>query len=115
MNWIQKKNLCKLIATVLTIIAIITIALASCGAGQSKEPEIVTVSEESKLEYCGVEEYEVGPFETLSHIAVKYIPSDEYMQQWIKDVQKLNGRKNTTIYVGETIKVYVCEREVTNE
>ena len=115
MNWIQKKNLCKLIVTVLTVIAIITIALASCGAGQSKEPETVTISEESKLKYSGIEEYEVGPFETISHIAVKYIPSDGYMQQWIKDVQKLNGRKNSTIYVGEVIKVYMYEREVPNE
>jgi len=111
MNWIQKKNLCKLIATVLTVIAIITFALVSCGAGQSEEPETVTISEESKLKYSGIEEYEVGPFETLSYIAVKYIPSDEYMQQWIEDVERLNGRKNTTIYVGEVIKVYVYEKQ----
>jgi hypothetical protein len=59
-----------------------------------------------KILYSGVEEYKVGCFETLSDIAVKYIPSDAYMNDWIADVKRLNGRKTNDIYFGETIKVY---------
>lgn len=88
------------------IMLVVVISLASCGSGKKK---VVEVKEEQRIEYAGTEEYEVGPFETLSHIAAKYIPSDEYMSQWISDVKRLNGRKTTDIYSGEVIKVYVCK------
>lgn len=63
-----------------------------------------------RAEYVGVVEYEVKSFDTLSKIACDYIPSDRYMETWIRDVQKLNGRKNSTIYFGEVIKVYECKK-----
>ena len=90
------------------IIFIIAISLFSCGSSK-KEKEIVLETEtEQKQEvfYAGVENYEVDCFETLSDIAVKYIPSDEYMSDWIADVKRLNGRKTNDIYFGEVIKVY---------
>jgi len=108
MNWKQKKKLLRAVATIFAIMFIISFAFVSCGSSEKSE---VTCEQEEyqRIKYCGVELYEVGPFETLSHIAVKYIPSDKYMQQWIEDVQRLNGRNNSTIYSGEVIKVYVCE------
>ncbi len=104
----QKKKFISSTAAVFVIMLIILYAFVSC-AGTEKKEVLAEVQEEQRIEYVGVEEYEVGPFETLSHIAVKYIPSDKYMQQWIKDVQRLIGRENSTIYSGEVIKVYVYE------
>lgn len=92
--------------TIALILLVMVISLASCA---STEKEVNEVKEEQRLEYAGVEEYEVGPFETLSHIAAKYIPSDEYMYEWICDVERLNGRKTSDIYFGEVINVYVCK------
>lgn len=86
------------------IIFIIFISFVSC-ASKEKQVTIQQV-ENPKIEYSGTEEYTVEPFDTLSAIAVKYIPSDEYMQKWINDVKRLNGRKTNDIYFGETIKVY---------
>lgn len=96
----------KTFISIALIVLIVGISLACCGSG---EKTVIVSEEEQRIEYLGVEEYEVGPFETLSHIAVKYIPSDEYMSQWISDVKRLNGRKKSDIYVGEVIKVYVCK------
>ena len=108
MNWKQKKRFTRITAIAFAIMLIILYAFVSC-AGTEKKEVVVEHQEEERIDYAGVEEYEVGCFETLSHIAVKYIPSDKYMQQWIKDVQRLNGRNNSTIYSGEVIKVYVCK------
>ena len=89
---------------------IITVVLfacfASCGNKCKSEMEKEQETKVEKILYSGVEEYEVGCFETLSDIAVKYIPSDVYMNDWIADVKRLNGRKTNDIYFGETIKVY---------
>lgn len=107
MTWNQKKRFMRITATVFAMMFILVFAFASCG---SSEKEITyECREEQKIEYAGIEEYEVGAFDTLSHIAVKYIPSDAYMQEWIEDVKRLNGRDNSTIYFGEVIKVYVYE------
>ena len=100
-----KKTFCILSAVLISI----SVIRATKGKEPTAEQEKVTAVTENIISYAGVEEYEVGPFETLSHIAVKYIPSDDYMQQWIEDAQRLNGRKNSTIYFGEVIKVYVYE------
>lgn len=90
----------------LLIILIILISLLSCG--NSKNDIVVENKTESiqEISYSGIENYEVGCFETLSDIAVKYIPSDKYMSDWIADVRRLNGRKTNDIYFGEVIKVY---------
>jgi hypothetical protein len=108
MNWKQKKKFLRATITVFAIMLIILYAFVSC-AGTEKKEVIVEEQEEQRIEYAGVIEYEVGPFETLSHIAVKFIPSDEYMQEWISDVKRLNGRKTSDIYSGETIKVFTYE------
>lgn len=108
MNWKQKKKGLRIIATTFALMLIITYAFVSCGGTEKKEVRVEEQKEE-RIKYARVIEYEVGPFETLSHIAVKFIPSNDYMPKWIEDVQKLNGRKNSTIYSGETIKVYVYE------
>ena len=107
MNWKQKKRITRILATIFAVMFIILCALSSCGGTEKKAIKPETPKE--RIKYARVIEYEVGPFETLSHIAVKFIPSDDYMPKWIEDVQKLNGRKNSTIYSGETIKVYVYE------
>lgn len=105
MTWKQKKRFMEITLTVFAIMVIILFAFACCG---STEKEITyECREEERIKYVGVEEYEVGAFDTLSGIAVKYIPSDAYMQEWIDDVKRLNGRDNSTIYFGEVIKVYV--------
>ena len=90
----------------LLIIFIILISLLSCG--NSKNDIVVENKTESiqEISYSGIENYEVDCFETLSDIAVKYIPSDKYMSDWIADVRRLNGRKTNDIYFGEVIKVY---------
>lgn len=90
----------------LLIIFIILISLLSCG--NSKNDIVVENKTESiqEISYSGIENYEVDCFETLSDIAVKYIPSDKYMSDWIADVKRLNGRKTNDIYFGEVIKVY---------
>lgn len=98
----------KLIMISLAIFLVVLFTLSCCGAKQSNPAEAEPVKVE--IQYAGTEEYTVGAFDTLSHIAVKYIPSDEYMQQWIEDVKRLNGRKTTDIYYGEVIKVYVYEK-----
>lgn len=108
MNWKQKKKMFRIAATIFAIMLIILFSLASCGSSE-KQTVIVEEKKEQQIEYAGIEEYKVQAFDTLSSIAVKYIPSDKYMSQWIADVKRLNGRKNSTIYVGEVIKVYVCE------
>ena len=108
MNLKQKKRFMRITAAAFLIMLIVLYAFVSCGSSEKKE--IVEKKEEQRIEYAGIEEYEVGPFETLSHIAVKYIPSDDYMQQWIEDVQRLNSRDNSTIYSGETIKVFTYEK-----
>ena len=105
MNWKQKKRFLRAVSAVFAIMLIILYAFVSC-AGTEKKQVVIEQQEEQQIEYAGVEEYEVGCFETLSHIAVKYIPSDEYMSQWIRDVKRLNGRKTNDIYVGEKIKVF---------
>ena len=109
MTWKQKKRFMRITATVFAIMLIILFAFACCGSTE-KEEVTYQQEEEQRIEYAGIEEYEVGPFETLSHIAVKYIPSDAYMQEWIDDVERLNNRKNSTIYSGEVIKVYIYEK-----
>ena len=109
MNLKQKKRFMRITATTFSIMLIILYAFVSC-AGTEKKEVVVEHQEEQRIDYAGVEFYEVGAFETLSHIAVKYIPSDDYMQEWIRDVQRLNNRKNSTIYFGEVIKVYVYEK-----
>lgn len=88
------------------IIFILIICLFSCG--NSRKEIVLQEQKEQKQEifYAGIENYEVNCFETLSDIAVKYIPSDEYMSDWIADVKRLNGRKTNDIYFGEVIKVY---------
>ena len=111
MNWKQKKRILNIAMMIVSITAVVIFALVSCGSGQHEKIEIVEAPEEVRLGYCGTEEYRVQSFDTLSAIAVKYIPSDEYMQQWIKDVIRLNDRKNDTIYFDETIKVYVYEKQ----
>lgn len=92
------------------IMAVTVVAFASCGADRNYKQDVPTEAViEERMPYGGIEEYEVQAFDTLSKIAVKYIPSDKYMADWINDVQKLNGRDNSTIYYGETIKVYSYE------
>lgn len=88
------------------IVFIIFICFVSCGNSNNKNIETNNNEQIEELLYLGIEEYEVGCFETLSDIAVKYIPSDEYMSDWIADVKRLNGRKTNDIYFGEVIKVY---------
>lgn len=96
----------RITATIFLVMLIIVFAFACCGSSDKVTYEC---KEEDRIEYAGIEEYEVGAFDTLSGIAVKYIPSDLYMQEWIRDVQRLNNRDNSTIYFGEVIKVYVYE------
>lgn len=108
MNWKQKKKFMRVTACAFAIMLIILYAFVSC-AGTEKKEVVVEEQVEQWIDYAGYEFYEVGPFETLSSIATKYIPSDDYMQDWINDVQRLNGRNNSTIYSGEVIKVYVYE------
>lgn len=88
------------------IMLIVSVSFASCGNKCKSEIEEIRNEQVQKILYSGIEEYEVGCFETLSDIAVKYIPSDVYMNDWIEDVKRLNGRKTNDIYFGETIKVY---------
>ena len=102
----------RIIFTVLSLM----LALTLSGAGKSQnrtheQNRCESAAETIALEYTGIEEYEVQAFDTLSAIAVKYIPSDEYMQQWIDDVKRLNKRKTSDIYSGEVIKVYACEEK----
>ena len=95
------------------VLSAVLISMSAIGATKGKEPtaELTAITAESEsISYAGVEEYRVQSFDTLSSIAVKYIPDDDYMQQWINDVQRLNGRKNSTIYFGETIKVFTYEK-----
>ena len=68
------------------------------------EPEFELIVNEPVVKYADIEFYTVEGGEGWSHIAVKYIPSAEYMQQWIRDVKYLNTRKSATVYFGETIK-----------
>lgn len=91
-------------ATALAAAAVVSLAFVSCGT-KCPAPQCAE-AEKRRVEWSGIEEYEVGAFDTLSGIAVKYIPSDDCMEQWIEDVMRLNCRRNTTIYYGETIKVY---------
>ena len=79
---------------------------ASCGNKCKSEMESAKEQQMETILYSGIEEYKVGCFETLSDIAVKYIPTKEYMSDWIDDVKRLNGRKTNDIYFGEVIKVY---------
>lgn len=104
MNQQQKKKIQRRLAAVFAVMIVITASFVCCGARKSSPAEDEAGA--SAVEYAGTEEYVVQAFDTLSDIAVKYIPSDEYMQQWIGDVIRLNGRRNSTIYSGETIKVY---------
>ena len=108
MTWKQKKRFMRITATTFAVMLILVFAFASCG---SSEKEVTyQQEEEQRIGYAGIEEYEVGAFDTLSHIAVKYIPSDSYMKEWIDDVKRLNGRDDSTIYFGEVIKVYIYEK-----
>ena len=109
MNWKQKKKQLRIASTIFAIMFIVLFAFVSCGRSE-KQNVIVNEREEQQIEYVGIEEYKVQAFDTLSSIAVKYIPSDKYMSQWIEDVKSLNGRKNSTIYFDEVIKVYVYEK-----
>lgn len=88
------------------IILVVFISFASCGNTTKEKSNIIKNQEIQKIEYTGIEEYKVQSFDTLSSIATKYIPSDEYMEQWIYDVKKLNKRKTNDIYFDEIIKVY---------
>lgn len=96
------------------VIAIVLIALFMIGFSNGTSKGEVKIEKSDPLpqraEYVGIVEYEVKSFDTLSKIACDYIPSDRYMETWIRDVQKLNGRKNSTIYFGEVIKVYECKK-----
>lgn len=114
MIWKQKKRIFSIMATVIAIMLIITFAFVSCAS--SRKEEVVEVSEGPRLEYAGFIDYEVQCFDTLSLIACKFIPDDvpkedfpEIMQEWISDVIELNGRSNSDIYYGETIKVFCYE------
>ena len=107
MTWKQKKRFMRIAATIFLVMLIILFAFACCG---SSEKVTYECREEERIEYAGIEEYEVKAFDTLSGIAVKYIPTDAYMQEWIDDVKRLNGRDDSTIYFGEVIKVYVFEK-----
>ena len=109
MNWKQKKRFARITATTFAIMLVIVYTFVCC-AGTNKKEVITEHQEEERINYDGYEFYQVGPFETLSSIAVKYIPSDDYMQDWIYDVKRLNNRDNSTIYFGEVIKVYVYEK-----
>ena len=109
MNWKQKKRFMRITAAAFAIMLIIVYAFVSC-AGTEKKEVVVEPQEEEMIDYAGYEFYEVGAFETLSSIATKYIPSDDYMSDWIYDVKRLNNRDNSTIYSGEVIKVYVYEK-----
>lgn len=88
------------------IILVIFISFVSCGNTPKEKNNAVQVEEIKNIEYSGIEEYEVQAFDTLSSISTKYIPTDEYMSDWIADVKRLNGRKTNDIYFGEVIKVY---------
>lgn len=110
MNQQQKKKIQRRLAAVFAVMIIIAVSFVCCGARKSSPAEDEAGT--SAVEYAGTEEYVVQAFDTLSDIAVKYIPSDEYMQQWICDVIRLNGRRNSTIYYGETIRVYTYEKKI---
>lgn len=88
------------------IVFILIICLFSCGNSKKEIVSEIETEQKQEMFYAGVENYEVDCFETLSDIAVKYIPSNEYMSDWIADVKRLNGRKTNDIYFGEVIKVY---------
>ena len=91
---------------ILIILFVLFISFVSCSSNHDKSSKNVETIEIQKISYSGIEEYNVKCFETLSDIAVKYIPSKEYMSDWIADVKRLNGRKTNDIYFGEVIKVY---------
>lgn len=103
----------KKIFCILSVILIsIAISGATKGNGNENQTEIKekTAAAEQLISYAGIEEYRVQSFDTLSSIAVKYIPSDKCMSKWISDVKRLNNRKSNDIYFNEVIRVYVYEK-----
>ena len=88
------------------VLCVVAIMLFSCQGSRKNVVAETQPQQKQEIVYAGIENYKVGCFETLSDIAVKYIPSDEYMNDWIADVKRLNGRKTNDIYFGEVIKVY---------
>ena len=99
---------------ILCILSVVLISIAISGAtkGNGNETELKekTAAAEQLISYAGIEEYRVQSFDTLSSIAVKYIPSDKYMSKWMSDVKRLNNRKSNDIYYDEVIRVYVYEK-----
>ena len=96
------------------ILSVILISIAILGAtkGNENQTELKekTAAAEQLISYAGIEEYRVQSFDTLSNIAVKYIPSDKYISKWISDVKHLNNRKSNDIYFDEVIRVYIYEK-----
>lgn len=108
----EQKYQNRLIAFMIVIIMLV-FAYVCCGSiakGKQMEQKEETAPGEILISYTGIEEYRVQSFNTLSSIAVKYIPSDKYMSKWISDVKRLNNRKSNDIYFDEVIRVYVYEK-----
>lgn len=109
----EQKYQNRLIAFMIVIIMLVFVyvCFGSTTKGNENTAELNTKTAESEqlISYAGVEEYRVQSFDTLSSIAVKYIPSDKYMSKWIDDVKRLNNRKSNDIYFDEIIRVYIYE------
>lgn len=53
--------------------------------------------------------YRVGSGDTIWHIATRYIPKDGDVRLYIWEIERLNGRKLSRIYVGDEIIIPVYE------
>lgn len=109
----MKKKTRKTLSTVFVIMILGGAILGSCSGKVVEEEVVVAENAIADLEYpppyASVESYTVKANDTLSSIAVKYIPSDKYMQYWIEDVMRLNDRTKPIVYWGETIEVLTYE------
>ena len=110
MRNIQDKLIAFIVVSIMLVFVYVSCVRATKGKEPTAEQEEATAVTENIISYAGVEEYRVQAFDTLSSIAVKYIPDDYYMQQWIDDVKRLNNRKSNDIYFDEVIRVYVYEK-----
>ena len=94
----------------LLIIFIILLAATACGAlkGDRYHEEAKAISDDYP-KYAGVENYTVQGNDTLLSIACKYCPMNADLYRYVRDVERLNGRENDTVYWKETIKVYTFD------
>jgi hypothetical protein len=96
-----------IISNILTVLIISAIAISVVCICVTRAVELNDIHTIDKSEYR-ISEHYITENDTLWELGKKYIQEDDELKAWISAVKELNNIEDSSLRIGDTIKIYIA-------